>query len=131
MLEANSDHEALMRSKAQAQCLHEICLLYFRVVKGKVGFRLLPLALEGLGEDIPPDQHGHRGGPDRRYARLAGEPSFGASPKGSSPVHSMRALRTLSGPGEHLNIDTDFFSSALLQLMRELSCGSSRDGTTC
>ena len=53
MLEANSDHEALMRSKAQAQCLHEICLLYFRVVKGKVGFRLLPLALEGLGEDIP------------------------------------------------------------------------------
>lgn len=123
MLEANSDHDALMRSKAQAQCLHEVCLLYFRVVKGKIGFRLLPLALEGLG------RVSHLINTDTVEDLVSVMRDLLENPA-SLPPPNVRvqcilcALRTLSGPGEHLNIDMDFFASSLLQLMRELSCVS-------
>ena len=47
---AETDHQAAKNSamKFQADSLHEIALIYFRIVKRKVGFRLFPAALDGL-----------------------------------------------------------------------------------
>ena len=50
----NSSHSnKLNMKKYQADSLMEVCLLYFRIVKQKVGMELLPIALEGLGRITP------------------------------------------------------------------------------
>jgi nucleolar complex protein 3 len=47
LMEANATNKLNVK-KLQADVLHEICLIYFRIIKQKVGFRLLPPTLEGL-----------------------------------------------------------------------------------
>lgn len=34
----------------QLDCLHEICLIYFRIIKRKVSFKMLSIALEGMSK---------------------------------------------------------------------------------
>lgn len=57
LLEADATNSSqstkLNMQKYQADALMEICLLYFRIVKQKVGMELLPIALEGLGRITP------------------------------------------------------------------------------
>ena len=49
LMQSDSTNDQLYKDKHQTNCLHEVVLLYFRILKGKIGFRLLPIALEGLG----------------------------------------------------------------------------------
>lgn len=119
MLESNSQHDKLVRDKMQAQCLHEVLLLYFRILKGKIGFRLLPTALEGLS------RVSHLINTDTVEDLVAIMRDLLDNPA-SVPPQEVRlrcllcAFRTLNGPGETLGLDMDFFTSSLLQLLREL-----------
>ena len=47
-MEASAENNTGNKKRSQAHCLHEVCLIYFRVVKLKIGFSLLPAALSGL-----------------------------------------------------------------------------------
>jgi hypothetical protein len=119
MLESNSEHDKLLKNKNQAQCLHEVLLLYFRVIKGKIGFRLLPLALEGLS------RVSHLINTDTVEDLIAIMRDLLENPAAVPPPEVrvqcvLCALRTLNGPGEELTMDMDFFASALLQLLKEL-----------
>ena len=49
LLESDANPEKSHVLRFQADSLQEICLVYFRIVKMKIGFELLPVALEGLG----------------------------------------------------------------------------------
>lgn len=41
---------AINTKRFQADALHEICIIYFRVIKMKVGYTLMPVVLENLGK---------------------------------------------------------------------------------
>ena len=108
--------------RAQADCLREMCLIYFRILKQKIGFRLLPLALEGLARLT------HLINMDTVMDLLAVlkrllDPSVGghAAVPLSVKLHCIYcALRTLSGPGQELEIDDEPFVSSLAGIIQEL-----------
>ena len=103
--------EALSSDKSNskrfmADTLHEVCLIYFRVIKMKVGFRLLPAALEGLGrithlinmdtvEDLVLLLRG-----------LLKDSQFALPPLIRLLCVSC-ALKTLSGPGQELQMEIE------------------------
>ena len=47
MLESVGVNQVLVKRR-QADSLKELVLIYFRILKNKIGFKLLPVALEGL-----------------------------------------------------------------------------------
>ena len=119
---ALSEADATGKSHAlrfQADSLHEVCLIYFRIVKMKVGFQLLPVALEGLGKishliniDTVTD-----------LVTLMATVLQSTSPTTHPTVqlHCIHcALKTLAGPGHELHMDEDVFVTALRALVREL-----------
>jgi hypothetical protein len=121
LMEASAVADKNIQKKFQADALHEICLIYFRVVKMKVGFAMLPCALEGLGkithlvnmetvEDL--------------VALMRGLLEHQPPPPADIRLQCLLcALRTLSGPGEELGIDQDFFCEALRALVKEVPTG--------
>jgi hypothetical protein len=121
LMESSAVADKNIQKKFQADALHEICLIYFRVVKMKVGFALLPCALDGLGkithlvnmetvEDL--------------VALMRGLLEHQPPPPADIRLQCLLcALRTLSGPGEELGIDQDFFCEALRALVKEVPTG--------
>lgn len=118
MLEANMEAEKLSRQRFQGNSLQEIALIYFRVLKAKVGFKMLPAALEGLGKithlinlDTVMDLL------TNLRALLALEPSPPVEVK-LLCVHC--ALSTLSGPGEELRVDVEPYILHLQGVLKEI-----------
>jgi len=122
MAENSADSDKITAQKLQSSCLHEVSLIYFRIIKGHIGFGLLPVAMEGLSkishllnidtmEEVVELMRGLLDKPD------------GTSGLPSAPVQLQCiacALRILSGPGEALGIDLHFFSARLALLMTQL-----------
>jgi hypothetical protein len=122
LLESSATADAGNKKRFQADCLHEICLIYFRIVKGKVGFALLPAALEGLGRIT------HLMNIDTVQDLMTCLKSILEQTSPAAPVDVQLqcvhcALRTLSGPGAELNLDSDVYLHKLRGLLRELPAG--------
>ena len=121
--------EKVTTQKLQANTLHEISLIYFRIVKGKIGYDLLPCALEGLGriahllnfETMEELTELMRGLVSRK------EDGGSALPAPIIQLQCIRcALRVLSGPGESLAIDVTFFANRLATLVYQLPAAFDR-----
>jgi hypothetical protein len=108
LAEADSVTAERQRRKFQADCLQEVCLIYFRVIKKKVGLALLPVALEGMGkithlvnletvEDLLCVLKSMLDG-DVLMERHA-----------TQVLCVLCALRTLAGPGKVLNFNENIF----------------------
>jgi len=118
LLESNATVEKSIAQKFQADSLHEICLVYFRIVKNKVGFDLLPAALEGLSRithlmniDMVEDL----------VILLKGLIEATPPPPPTIRLHCVLcALKTLSGPGEELGFDKDCFIECTRLLIKEI-----------
>jgi hypothetical protein len=118
LLEANIEAEKLSRRRFQGNSLQEIALIYFRILKAKVGFRMLPEALEGLGRithlinlDTVHDLLSNL------RTLLALEPAPPAEVR-LLCVHC--ALSTLAGPGQELRVDEEPYLRQLQGLLQEL-----------
>ena len=121
LLESNATADVNNKKRFQADCLHEICLIYFRIVKGKVGFSLLPAALDGLSRithlmniDTVQDLM-------TCLKTILEQTNPAPAPVQMQCVHC--ALRTLSGPGAELNLDSDIYLHKLRTLVRDLPAG--------
>jgi hypothetical protein len=121
LLESNATADTSNKKRFHADCLHEICLIYFRIVKGKVGFSLLPAALDGLSRithlmniDMVQDLM-------VCLKSILEEVNPAPVPVQLQCVHC--ALRTLSGPGAELNLDSDIYLHKLRTLIRDLPAG--------
>jgi hypothetical protein len=119
LMEADANPERSHALRFQADSLQELCLIYFRIIKMKVGFQLLPVALEGLGKIS------HLINIDT----VADLVTLMATVLQTTSTHSMPivqlhcihcALRTLSGPGQELQMDEEVFVSALRALIKDL-----------
>jgi nucleolar complex protein 3 len=103
----------------QLDSLNEICLIYFRVIKNKVGYDLFPVALEGMGKiahlvNIDTME-------DLVNLLLSYMPLTKSVPS-SIRLHSIRcALTILSGPGKELNMDMNPFIDSLYEEIKEIS----------
>lgn len=121
LLEANAQADVGNKKRFQSDCLHEVCLIYFRIIKGKVGFTLLPAALDGLSRithliniDTVQDL--------MTYLKSILEQTAPA-PVAIQLQCVHCALRTLSGPGAELNLDGDIYLHKLRTLIRDLPAG--------
>lgn len=119
LAEGDLSLDRLSSQRFQADSLHEICLTYFRVVKMKVGFDLLPLALEGLSrishlinlETVE----------DLILVMRSVLDNTAVSLTPSIKLMCVKcALKTLCGPGEILNYDYDVFTTATLDLLQQV-----------
>ena len=119
LAEGDLSLDKLSSKRFQADSLHEICLIYFRVIKMKVGFDLLPLALEGLSrishlinletvEDLI------------NVMRSVLENTAISITPSIKLMCIVCALKTLSGPGEILNYDHDVFTAATLDILQNV-----------
>ncbi len=122
MTQTSMDLEKVTTQKLQANTLHEISLIYFRIIKGKVGYDLLPVALEGLGriahllnyETMDELVELMRGLVERKDGGSA-------LPAPEIQLKCLScALKVLSGPGEALEIDITFFANRLATLVYQL-----------
>lgn len=118
LFDATAAGEKNSKLRYQADSLHELSLIYFRIIKAKVGFGLLPTALTGLGrithlinidtvEDLVAVMRG----------------IMESSPPAPLSVQALCihcSLKTLSGPGEELKIDDEYILIQLHCLLREL-----------
>jgi hypothetical protein len=121
LLESSATADLSNKKRFQADCLHEVCLVYFRVVKMKVGYALLPAALEGLGRIT------HLINIDMVQDLMVVLKNI-LEQQPPAPVQVQLqcvhcALRTLSGPGAELNMDGDIYLHKLRWLMRDLPAG--------
>jgi hypothetical protein len=118
MLESSAVADASNKKRFQADCLHEVCLVYFRVVKQKVGFALLPAALQGLGRIT------HLINIDTVQDLMSLMKSLLEQQPVVPPLVQLRcvhcALRTLSGPGLELNLDGDIYLNKLRCVVRDM-----------
>lgn len=119
LLEAEGVNPMLVKRR-QADSLKELCLIYFRILKNKVGFRLLPVALEGLARLT------HLINMDTVMDLLADLKRLleTRTPVTPLPVrlHCVYcALRTLSGPGKELEMDDEAYVCALGDILLELA----------
>jgi nucleolar complex protein 3 len=119
IMESNAVKELSLVQKHQVNCLKEIALIYFRIIKVKAGFDLFAVVLQGLGrishlinidmiEDLIP---------------ILAELVEKKDP--SPPIHVKIlcihcVLRTIAGPGRELEINDDFFLTQLHTLILEL-----------
>mmetsp|Transcript_22673 Transcript_22673/g.31108 ORF Transcript_22673/g.31108 Transcript_22673/m.31108 type:complete len:572 (-) Transcript_22673:246-1961(-) len=118
LLEASATSDENNKKRFQADSLQEITLIYFRIVKGKVGFSLLPAALEGLGAIT------HLINIDTVDDLLAVLRAIvEAQPPPAAAVQLLcihASLRTLAGPGQELKIDDEVFIVSLKHLLNDL-----------
>ena len=118
LLESNATADIGNKKRFQADCLHETCLMYFRIIKGKVGFSLLPVALEGLGRIT------HLMNIDMVQDLMTCLKSILEQTIPAPIVVQLQcvhcALRTLSGPGSELNLDSDIYLNKFRALLRDL-----------
>jgi uncharacterized membrane protein YgcG len=122
----------LKSKRFQADALHEICLLYFRVVKQKVGVELLPVTLEGLGRithlvniDTIHDLVDVLKALLDSNTLLSSQSEERWAVVRVSCVHC--ALNTLLSPGgAELQIDETVFTKSLLGLCLDLPAGFDR-----
>lgn len=118
MLEANVEADKLQRQRYQGNSLQEIALIYFRVLKAKVGFGLLPAALEGLGKIT------HLINLDTVHDLLTNlRHLLALEPKPPVEVRLLCvhcALQTLTGPGEELKVDLEPYVAHLLAILKEI-----------
>lgn len=119
LAEADVATDKLNSQRFQADSLHEICLIYFRVIKMKVGFELLPVALTGLGRI----SHLINVETVEDLVILMRSILESTALSVDSTVRLLCihcALKTLSGPGEILNYDSEVFITAMLEVLQEL-----------
>jgi len=122
----------LQSKRFQADALHEICLLYFRVVKQKVGVELLPVTLEGLGRithlvnmDTIHDLVDVLKALLDSNTLLSSHSEQRWAVVRASCIHC--ALNTLLSPGgAELQIDETVFTKSLLALCLDLPAGFDR-----
>lgn len=115
LMESNATAENVTKKRFQADILHEVTLMYFRIIKRKVGFSLVPAALKGLGQithliniDIVDDL----------VALLRQLIEATPPPPLLIRVYAMLcALRTISGPGEELQVDDTIFLNLLEDIL--------------
>lgn len=119
LAEGDLKADKLSAQKFQTDSLHEVCLIYFRIIKLKIGFDLLPSALGGLSrithlinvetvEDIVVLMRG-----------LLDSTAMAVTPTVRVLcVHC--ALKTLAGPGEILNYDSEVFVTAALEQLTDV-----------
>lgn len=120
LLEATATTDKTIKMRFQADCLHEISLIYFRIVKMKVGFTLLPVAVDGLSRishliniDTVQDL----------MTLLKGILEQHPPVLPSIQIHVLHcALKTLSGPGLELKLDSDIYLYKLQSVIRDLPC---------
>eukprot|EP00981_Chlorochromonas_danica_P008344 scaffold2135_cov154-Ochromonas_danica.AAC.5 len=118
MMEANMEADKMSKLRFQGNALQEIALIYFRILKAKIGFVLLPVALEGLGKithlinlDTVMDLLGHL----RNLLELQPSPPLEVR---CLSIHC--ALQTLTGAGEVLKMDDNVYLLHLQAVMREV-----------
>eukprot|EP01038_Epipyxis_sp_PR26KG_P014082 gene14082-18897_t len=118
LLESNTKVDELNKKRFQADCLKEVCLIYFRIVKMKVGFSLLPTALEGLSRIT------HLINIDTVEDLVYLMRGIVESNPPPPPLIQLRcihcSLQTLSGPGQELKIDEELFINKLTLLMNDI-----------
>lgn len=120
LLEATATTDKTIKMRFQADCLHEISLIYFRIVKMKVGFTLLPVAVDGLSRishliniDTVQDL----------MTLLKGILEQHPPVLPTIQIHVLHcALKTLSGPGLELKLDSDVYLYKLQSVIRDLPC---------
>jgi len=120
LLEATATTDKTIKMRFQADCLHEISLIYFRIVKMKVGYTLLPVAVDGLSRishliniDTVQDLMTLLRSILEQYPPVL--PTI--------QIHVLHcALKTLSGPGEELKLDSDVYLYKLQSVIRDLPC---------
>ncbi len=122
MAENSAQSDKITAQKLQANCLHEVSLIYFRIIKGHIGFGLLPVALEGLGKIAHLLNIDTMEEVVELMRSLLDKPEGGgALPPAVVQLQCIAcALRILHGPGEALGIDLHFFSARLALLMTQL-----------
>lgn len=124
LLESSATADVGSKKRFQSDCLHEVCLIYFRIVKGKVGFSLLPAALDGLSRIT------HLINIDTVQDLMALLKGILEETIPAPVVVQLQcvhcALRTLSGPGAELNLDSDIYLHKLRTLIRDLPAGFAR-----
>lgn len=115
MLEAHAVTDAQTVKTFQADTLQEVSLIYFRIIKKKIGFNLVPAALSGLSKithliniDMVEDL----------IEVLKNLIEFVPIPPFMIRLNALHcAFKTLSGPGEELQADETVFLVALEKLL--------------
>jgi hypothetical protein len=119
MLESSATSDKLSMKRFQAECMKTVILIYFRIIKMKIGFSLIPVALEGLG------RISHLINMDTAEDLIALMKKLletNPAPPDHVKLHCILcAMRTLSGPGQELQIDDEVFALNLKQLMKDIS----------
>jgi hypothetical protein len=118
MLESSGTNQVLVKRR-QADSLKELVLIYFRILKNKIGFKLLPVALEGLARLT------HLINMDTVMDLLAVLKRLLESTSPITPLNirlhcAFCALRTLTGPGETLEMDDEVFVSSLCGILADM-----------
>ncbi len=112
------------RKRFQLDCLHEICLIYFRIIKQKVGYQLFPAALEGMGRVA------HLVNIDTMEDLVVLLKTYLPTSVNMPVLVKLNCvlcgLRTLSGPGVELQMDAGPFIDALFELLFTLDTKFSR-----
>jgi hypothetical protein len=119
LLEGNGGNQKSNIKRFQADSLAEVVLIYFRIVKMKIGFRLLPVALEGLG------RISHLINCDTAEDLVSVMTKILTATAPSAPTYVklqciLCSMRTLSGPGAELNLDEEIFITHLKIVMKEI-----------
>ena len=120
LLEAEAINKTTIK-RFQLDSLHEICLIYFRIIKNKIGFKLFPVALEGMGKIS------HQVNIDTIEDLVILLKSY--LPKSENIPVNIRlhcvfcALRTLAGPGMELQMDSTPFLDSLHEMLIDLPTG--------
>lgn len=118
LLQAEATNTASMK-RFQLDSLHEICLIYFRIIKNKIGYDLFPVALEGMGKVS------HLVNIDTMEDLVLILKNY-LSASSNTPtlvqLHCIHcALQVLSGPGAELEMDVDPFVDSLHDILADLS----------
>ena len=119
LAESDATNIERYRKKFQVDSLQELSLIYFRIIKRKVGASLIPAALTGLGKIT------HLVNLETIEDLLAVLKSMvdNASLTGDTHVRVLTilcALRTLAGPGQELDFDATIFVEAARNVLSDL-----------
>lgn len=117
MLEAHAVTDTQTVKRFQADTLQEVSLIYFRIIKKKIGFSLVPAALSGLSRIT------HLINMDMVEDLLALLKNLIESvpiPPFMIRLNALHcAFKTMSGPGEELDADDTVFLNALEKLLMD------------
>lgn len=126
--EAEAVVDRAERDKAQGDILHELVLIYFRILKQAAYSPSLPAVLEGLGKfaflinlDILIDLL-------KVLKTMLRQDTL---PLSAALQAVLTGLRTLQGPGQELLVDEKDFVDVLYRLLRQLASSSAADDRRC